>query len=177
MITIAEIENIINNTNNLQWKAATGFLDIDKAMNILNTKFENIIEIGTNNGFSAAILTNWTKGHVFTFDISHRNCDYIWDLLNVRNKISCFIGSREELEWEINYMLTNWKDAQLNIVFDLAFVDGNHEYEWVKRDFELVKFTGKVLFHDCDIIPDVRDFCNEIETIDICENITMWEQK
>lgn len=167
----------MKDTNNPQWMAATGYLDVNKAMIKLNQKFENIIEIGTNNGLSAAILTNWTDGHVFTFDISHRNCDYIWDLLKVRNKISCFIGSRQELEWEINYMLNNWQDAQikLDFKFDLAFVDGNHEYEWVKRDFELVKFTGKVLFHDCDIIPDVRDYCNEIGTTDICENITMWQ--
>jgi len=176
MITVAEIDNFINNTKNDYFIASTGYMDIAKALEILNTKVDNIIEIGTHNGFSTAILTNWAK-HVFTFDISHRNSDYVWNSLGVRNKISCFIGNREELEWEINYIRNNWKDVHLNYEFKRAFIDGNHSYEWIKRDFELVKFTGEVLIHDYNLIPEVRQFGEEIGAIELCYNIGYWKEE
>lgn len=131
------------------------------------------IEIGTHNGLSAIILTNWAK-RVYTFDISLRNSEFLWRFFGVRDKISSFVGPRSELEWEINYIQENWLDVGVVEHFNLAYVDGSHDYEWVKKDFELVKFTGRVLFHDYDLIPDVRKFGDEIGATWVSPNIGMW---
>lgn len=154
---------------------SSGYRDIVPALDKLNPKIDNVIEIGTHNGLSTAILTCWST-RVFTFDISKRNSEFVWNLLGVRNKISTFAGNRDELEWEINYIQESWKNAGVDVNFDFAFVDGSHDYEWVKRDFELVKFTKRVMFHDSNICPDVRQFVNEIGAVDLSWNISYWEE-
>jgi predicted O-methyltransferase YrrM len=155
---------------------SSGYREVIKALTILEPKIDGAIEIGTHNGLSSVVLSTYSK-RVFTFDISLRNSEFIWNLFNVRNKISSFVGPREELEWEINYIQKNWTEMGIYGNFDFAFIDGNHDYEWCKRDFELVKFTGRVMFHDSDICPGVRDFVNEIGATDLCYNISYWEKK
>jgi hypothetical protein len=154
---------------------SSGYHELIPALEKLNPIIDNVIEIGTHNGLSSSVLTGWAN-RVFTFDINVRNNEFVWNILGVRNKISSFSGNREELEWEINYIQESWKEQGLNIIFDFAFIDGNHDYEWVKRDFELVKFTKRVLFHDCDICPGVRGLINEIGAITISPNIGYWEE-
>jgi len=153
---------------------SSAYQDLEEALKKLNPKIEGAIEIGTHNGLSAAILTNWAQ-RVYTFDISLRNSEFIWNLLGVRNKISSFVGNREELQWEVNYIVQNWQDVGINVNFNIAHVDGCHDYEWVKKDFELVKFTGRVLFHDYDLIPGVRQFCDEIGAVSLSKNMGYWE--
>ena len=47
---------------------------------------------------------------------------------------------------------------------DFAFVDGDHKYNEIALDFELVKKCGRVLFHDygMDHLPDVTDFVDTL---------------
>jgi predicted O-methyltransferase YrrM len=50
---------------------------------------------------------------------------------------------------------------------DFLFIDGDHSYDGVKRDFEmyspLVKPTGLIAFHDIDYCDDVRIFWNTVK--------------
>jgi predicted O-methyltransferase YrrM len=50
---------------------------------------------------------------------------------------------------------------------DFLFIDGDHSYDGVKRDFEmygsLVKPAGMIAFHDIDYSCDVRRFWDEIK--------------
>jgi hypothetical protein len=63
--------------------------------------------------------------------------------------------------------------------FNFALIDGWHEYFSVKKDFEMVKFCGRVLFHDYGLCPGVYDFCNEIgaKPISDSKNFAYWEGK
>jgi len=53
--------------------------------------------------------------------------------------------------------------------FDLAFIDGNHSYDFVKKDFEntidLVSEKGLLCFHDIKApsAPDVGKFYNKLK--------------
>lgn len=53
--------------------------------------------------------------------------------------------------------------------FDLAFIDGNHSYDFVKKDFEntidLVSAKGLLCFHDIKApsAPDVGKFYNKLK--------------
>jgi hypothetical protein len=136
---------------------------------------KNMIEIGTHNGLSAAIFTHFAD-RVFTFDVALRNQEFVWDLLGVRNKISAMVSTRDNLEWELNYIKTNnfWKEAGFS--FNYSFLDGSHEYYCVARDFEIAQHTGRVLFHDYQTNPGVKAFCNEIGAVPL-ENVNFayWE--
>jgi predicted O-methyltransferase YrrM len=51
--------------------------------------------------------------------------------------------------------------------FDFLFIDGDHTYEGVKRDFQmyesLVSPAGLIAFHDIDYIGSVRRFWDEVK--------------
>ena len=134
-------------------------------------KPKNIIEIGTYNGISTAILASVVKELVYTFDIVQRNCEFVWNLFNVRPKIDNFIGTPGQIAYDINY---RWNRDQ--IPFDFAFIDGEHTYESVKHDFELVKRCGKVLFHDIQG-EEVGSFVKEIGGKVVQEKYGYWREK
>jgi predicted O-methyltransferase YrrM len=50
---------------------------------------------------------------------------------------------------------------------DFLFIDGDHSYDGVKRDFEmygaLINPAGLIAFHDIDFGPDVRRFWDEVK--------------
>ena len=70
---------------------------------------------------------------------------------------------------------------------DVLFIDGDHSYEGVKKDFEmyspLVKAGGIIAFHDIVIHPpetecDVNKFWNEIKhNFEYKEFVANWDQK
>lgn len=101
-------------------------------------KPKKAVEIGTFQGVSAVLLAKYSE-EVFTFDIKEAPLKYkIWDYFGIRNKIKSFIvKDSEELYKKL-------KDLD----FDLAFIDGCHDYNTVKADFENVKKCGRVIFHD-----------------------------
>lgn len=169
---IEEIKKALadNDCGRLVW--SSGYSDLNETMLSLG-KFEDVIEIGTHNGLSTAVLTHYSR-RVFTFDIALRNAEFVWNLLGVRNKISSYVSSYPDaIRSEIEYIKRDWKD----INFNFAFIDGSHEYYGVKNDFEMVKFCGKVLLHDYDIGNDIRALCNEIGAERIGHNIAYWERK
>jgi len=112
----------------------------------LNPPIIDSMEIGTFNGLGTITLASIGR-FVYTFDVAYRNQEYIWSLFpNIRNKISTYCGPQEFLSYtisEIKFYLSKF----LN--FNFAFIDGDHTIDAVRRDFEMVKFCGRVLFHDC----------------------------
>ncbi len=115
----------------------------------------DIIEIGTFIGIGTALIASYSRS-VFTFDIYNRNSHHIWNALNVAHKINCYTGEQSFIDDVISDLKGN-KDYN----FNFAFIDGMHTYDNVKHDFNLVKFCGRVLFHDAHL-PEIKRFIDEI---------------
>lgn len=144
------------------------------------------IEIGTFWGISAAYIAQFAN-KVHTFDIIDHPQKYkVWDDLKVKNKVFFHLVKGRNIvnktfkDFKGTHTLTG-KEVDIKTIlntidFDFAFIDGNHIYEDVKADFELVKKCGRVLFHD--IIPEfegVNKFVHEIGIKQIFYNVGYWE--
>ena len=162
MLTYWDIKHKLANISRLDLLSATAVGKNDIFMNfVADLKPKNVIEIGTYNGISTALMASIAE-HVYTFDIAYRDAEFVLNLFGLRHKVSIIVASQKEIDFQIgcisNKDTSYWRD---NIVFDFAFVDGAHDYQSTKHDFELVSFTGRVLFHNADW-PPVRKFINEI---------------
>ncbi len=158
---------------------SSAMFELEQAIGIVTKDKETIhhvIEIGHYQGLSTAILTYFAD-RVFTFDTCIRNQEYIWNILGVREKINFFVSTREFIEHEINhYFQVEWKNRGIKTNFNFAFIDGDHSYEGIKKDFELVKFCKRVLLHDYAISPGPYTFCNEIGAKQVGNlNFAYWE--
>ena len=147
-------------------------------------KVSIVIEIGTYRGISTAYMAQFAD-KVYAFDIVDYPEKYkIWYDLNVSNKISFHVvnGRCEENEnfegiFPKNNQAIEIKTILDDINFDLAFIDGNHDYKNVKADFELVKKCGRVLFHDVDPqFTQVDKFIKELGNVKVTGNLGYWEK-
>ena len=131
----------------------------------------DVIEIGTFMGLGSALLASYSRT-VCTFDIWYRNAHRIWDILEVEDRINCYTGDQQFIDDVINDLKNNPK-----FNFNFAFIDGMHKVENVRHDFELVKFCGRVLFHDANI-EEIRDFIIEIGGIFVSNDKTFgyWQE-
>jgi hypothetical protein len=101
-------------------------------------KPKRVLEIGTFRGLSTALMAHYAD-EVITVDNQLRYEPIpLWHFSGIIDKITYFVTPTEEMK----YSLINSMD------FDFAFIDGNHDYKYVKSDFESAKRCGKVLFHD-----------------------------
>ena len=144
-------------------------------------KIKTVLEIGTWQGFTAgAMLKKGCK--VKAIDI--------YDGMDIEYRH----GSHSKTTKE-NYGKYALHDPNYEIIFcdslkyqpvgevDMVFIDGNHQYEWVKSDTELArKFNPKVIiWHDYGSEAGVRKYIDEInkagKTIVHTQNSLMvWEQ-
>ena len=99
---------------------------------------KSFMEIGTYAGFTTLLIVSYLKrfsnfNKCISVDVFDLRPDDIKDLflkLNIEHKIS----TSSEFK---------------NKKFDLCFIDGNHEYKWVKKDFLNVGVNSKFcMFHD-----------------------------
>ena len=122
-------------------------------------KPKRFVDIGTYKGLSAGFVAKYYADIVYTFDIdrgegmeghgligkcSQKELEIrykVWDYLGVRDKIKEFI-----IEPSIQYQ--EKKNILSQIEFDMALLDGDHQYKYVKEDFGLVRKCGAVLFDD-----------------------------
>jgi len=152
-----------------------------------------IIEIGTHQGVSAAILAEY--GIVHTFDVvdwSYR--DEIIEHLGAGHRIVFSLvptsnhgkglptgAARTKIIEEGN----EWLSVELRSrTFDFVFIDGNHDYDSVVSNFESVNHCGCVIFHDYRHEPLHKDrtvrFVDSVEreyggTITRMEPFAVWK--
>ena len=100
--------------------------------------FGHILEIGTFQGLSAAILAE--HAHlVTTIDIERQPvAEEVWKFFGVRDRIMYAIAKDDVQKAEIVRYTT----------FDMAFVDGAHDRPNAVFDFALTRRCGHVLIHD-----------------------------
>src|SRR6185312_3332998 len=115
------------------------------------------VEIGSALGKSASYIGMALKengrGMLYAID-PHESTD--WNDVNAVDSFKEFtrnisaLGVREQVS-----IIRSYSDAaacRWKLPIDLIFIDGDHSYEGVKRDWELflphVKPTGIVIFHD-----------------------------
>jgi cephalosporin hydroxylase len=115
---------------------------------------KNVLEIGTYKGGTAFLFKKLLNVNVTTIDIENLLPITIALKLKGVRVIQGNSHSKETLE-------------KVKGNYDLLFIDGDHAYESVKKDFEmyspLVKNGGIIAFHDIFIISDVNIFWNEIK--------------
>ena len=136
--------------------------------------YRTALEIGTYKGCATAEIAQYVD-RVVTIDLRYGKLEQngdtfdrraFWALLGVLN-VSLYLVDDDEEKRRI-------VDA---LDFDFAFIDGGHDAVSVRRDFEMTRRCGRVLFHDYDYsgAPEkdaVYDFVNslpkdEVEAMDI----------
>jgi hypothetical protein len=153
---------------------------------------ETAIEIGTFRGVTSLLMANYCK-KLITFDLYEGQLEYLlndfewgqgdrWIDTPYRQQLwfpygtdNIFFLPVEDNKKKAYYL------RELN--YDFAFIDGDHSYEGVKADFEMVKDCGRVLFHDYDKAEGkscpVRDFINSIKEgyIETTTDFAYWEAR
>lgn len=132
-------------------------------------RFKRALEIGTYRGVSSALMAQFCET-VVTVDLVEGKMERdrqlfdrvrFWEAMGVGNIESHLV--RDDAE----------KAALVSkLAFDFAFVDGDHEGDAPRRDFDLVRRCSTVLFHDCDgdngVVRLIRSLpARQIEMIDI----------
>lgn len=126
-----------------------------------------IVEIGTRNGGSALVLSQASVVPVITLDILEdpREPGYGYGHIPpLREHWDSFPGG---------YKIEFYPVGSLGYVHDpndslgLVFIDGGHEYEQIKDDWNhfwpILDRGGYCLVHDYEVFPGVTKFLNELE--------------
>lgn len=118
--------------------------------------FDTVLEIGTFRGCTAAYIAQFCR-RVVTIDLRDGQLERLgipfdryrfWKELGINNVELKLVENDEEK--------AKFIDA---LQFDAAFLDGGHDADSIKKDFEMVKRCGNVLFHDYNL-PDHPQFFN-----------------
>jgi len=137
----------------------------------------NVIEIGTYEGDHAkSLIQNLNINKLYCIDPYDKYLDYsisesglsskvVKAEVTARNKLKRYKGKVIFLK-EFSENSTILKGSEM---FDLIYIDGNHAYEYVKKDIELyypllVKggiLSGHDFYEGCGVIKAVTEFCNK----------------
>lgn len=166
---------LIRDFNNDGWAEAAASHGILFSGIIFFNKYKTIVEIGvatagcTQYLCQAAMLTG---GHVYGYDD--------WDVHGLWNQFNAF-SSKEACEELLNQNFTNFTLYKVNTksiefhsllnqhsLIDFAFIDGDHSYQGVQGDFELIypklASNGTIAFHDTKKIDGSREFMLDLRT-------------
>ena len=128
----------------------------------LDPKPIDIIEIGTANGVSTTVLASIGR-LVYTYDIFHRDAEFVWNYFGVRHKIRYSVTPQEQIDDDIQAGIhKRITSPEHDHHFNFAFIDGGNSYQVAEHYFNSVKFCGRVLFHDYHN-PGIREFLDKIE--------------
>jgi predicted O-methyltransferase YrrM len=116
---------------------------------ILNHKVKKILQIGLGHFGSTQFCLNLICDKIVTVEYDSKNISNYSDrekLYNQNKEIFIYGDSTDE------NIIKQVADLGL---FDCVFIDGNHSYEYVKKDYEnyskLVKEGGIIAFHDAKL--------------------------
>ena len=84
-------------------------------------QLNNCVEIGTSLGYSTRILS-FIFSNVTTIDIDYNNIQKAISTNYDRNNITYLLGDASNSDWSTD------------VKFDVAFIDANHDYEYVIND-------------------------------------------
>lgn len=129
-----------------------------------NLKIKSFLEIGFSHGIFNTIINKFFKlENNIAVDClgAHINGRVLTANLRFKNLV-LFCSSSDEKK-TLNHIKNICK-------FDLIFIDANHEYEYVKKDFEnykqFIKKRGLIIFHDINLKKSgSKKFWNEIKKI------------
>lgn len=151
-----------------------------------------VVEIGTLDGETACCLAQNTNAHCYSID------PLIPDSMNPE-----VIGSESNI-LKNTEDLTNFtfiKDYSFNVAtrwdkeVDLIFLDGDHNYEAVKKDFEdwfpFLSLEGHLVFHDSGanrggperwpgpskLTDELIKYCKNLTYIETVESLTVFKKK
>ncbi|TET75585.1 MAG: class I SAM-dependent methyltransferase [Candidatus Heimdallarchaeota archaeon] len=129
----------------------------------VNSKFKNFLEIG-----SAAGGNTYLFNHFFNFE----NITIIDDNRHKKH------GLRKEILKDIKYreFIGDSHSQQavrflenLELNYDIIFIDGDHSYEGVGQDFQtyrkFLNYKGFIILHDTYFCKGIKCFANELEEL------------
>lgn len=126
------------------------FLELGEFLKFVknNIKVENIMEIGVFYGYNLKTLIEEINNNGISIGID-------WKIRKSEKLLSKHYGSTlikgDSHQYE---MLLKVKDILKDKEIDLLFIDGDHSYEGVKKDYEmyesLVRKGGCIAFHDAN---------------------------
>ena len=153
-----------------------------------------ILEIGTANGGTLFLLSRFSHPNALLISVDLPVGPYIGDYdYNINSFYKTFTLKKQKMvlikdDSHEPSTLKLLKKKLENKQIDLLFIDGDHSYEGVKKDFEmygpLVKENGIIAFHDIvkvspeiEINNEVNKFWNEIkEKFEYIEIVDDWNQ-
>lgn len=124
-----------------------------------------IVEIGSYLGRSTRALADNTPGIVYAIDDWYGPRDVDWLKDESRVKILAeFTENMKGVEGKVVVLNIDHGEAAIPVTPDMVFIDGDHEYENVKRDIEIwlprLTHGGLICGHDADK-PGVRKAITE----------------
>ena len=144
-------------------------------------KHTRIVEIGSYLGRSTRALGDNTFGTVFAIDDFEGPRDINLPRALRENNLETFTWALQDLleSGTVRVIISDHREAQVDITPDMVFIDGSHLYEDVKRDINywLSKIDSKGLIcgHDYTNIIDVKHAVDEIfPRVKIVKGTSIW---
>ena len=128
---------------------------------LIKKKPKNVLEIGSKLGGNFYLLCRICDGKRISVDLEEgehggwilQHHPYLGDITYLRNKYFKSLNSIMIMgNSHHNKTLNKVKDELKNQKLDVLYIDGDHTYKGVEKDFEmyspLVKHNGLIIFHD-----------------------------